>query len=101
MLCFPVPATVSSCYRLPALLTIAHITSGNELETFQMDLYDDPVITRDCSSFVSTNAWKLFQNEQYFTNLSLKHLCYIWRHDIDFKGRNKLPELHIYVGAIK
>lgn len=62
------------------------------LSRFQSDLYEDEVIDQHCSDFVALNAWKLFQKEEYFINLSLKHLTYIWEHDTNPEGANKLPE---------
>ena len=67
-----------------------------------MYLYDDDkVLRQSCTSFVRTNAWKLFQKEEYFVNLKLEYLIFIWRHDTNAEGQHKLPEVDIYKGAIK
>ena len=90
-----------SSHSLPLSLSVTVVCWAWD-SGLQMYLYDDDkVLRQSCTSFVRKNAWKLFQKEEYFVNLKLKYLIFIWRHDTNAEGQHKLPEVDIYKGAIK
>ena len=66
----------------------------------QNEVYEDELVAAHCLAFIKTNAWKLFQKEEYYIDLSQKHLIYIWKHDGETEGPNRLPEVDIYKGAL-
>ncbi|GAV00281.1 hypothetical protein RvY_11155 [Ramazzottius varieornatus] len=66
-----------------------------------MDSYEDAVVNKHCAAFVDANAWKLFQKEEYYKNLTRARLIYIWQIDTRMEGPNKLPEISIYEEAIE
>ena len=67
----------------------------------QNEVYEDELVAAHWLAFIKTNAWQLFQKEEYYVDLSQNHLIYIWKYDTEFKGSNKLPEVDIYTGAGK
>ncbi|GAV09605.1 hypothetical protein RvY_19111 [Ramazzottius varieornatus] len=46
---------------------------------WQNDVYEDRIIGQYCLDFVSDNAWKLIQKEEFYTGRSHEHLVYVWK----------------------